>query len=111
MKTLSTAVLMSLTLLTAAAQASQNIEPNNIPYQGVYGQQDSQAKTRAQVAQELAQAKADGQYTTGELDYPPALAIQSGKSRAEVAQELAQAKAKGEYTFGELDYPPHANGF
>lgn len=28
-------------------------------------------KTRAQVEQELAQAKANGQYTFGELDYPP----------------------------------------
>jgi len=29
------------------------------------------AKTRAQVEQELAEAKATGQYTFGELDYPP----------------------------------------
>ncbi|OWT74615.1 MULTISPECIES: DUF4148 domain-containing protein [unclassified Achromobacter] len=29
------------------------------------------AKTRAQVEQELAEAKASGQYTFGELDYPP----------------------------------------
>ncbi|TRM53977.1 DUF4148 domain-containing protein, partial [Achromobacter sp. LC458] len=29
------------------------------------------AKSRAQVQQELAQAKASGQYTFGELEYPP----------------------------------------
>ncbi|WP_233236292.1 DUF4148 domain-containing protein [Bordetella sp. LUAb4] len=29
------------------------------------------AKTRAQVEQEIAEAKATGQYTFGELDYPP----------------------------------------
>ncbi len=28
-------------------------------------------KTRAQVERELAEAKANGQYTFGELDYPP----------------------------------------
>lgn len=112
MKTLTSAVLLSMAVLSGAAYAGQNIEPNNVPYQGVYGQVDNQAKTSAQVAQELADAKANGQYTFGENDYPAAyVSTTAGKSRQQVKDELAQAKANGDYTFGELDYPPHANQF
>jgi len=107
MKTLATALMLSLGLLSAGAQAAPNAEPNNLPYQGVYGQTDANAPTRAQVQAELAQAKANGQYTFGELQYP---AAQTGStaapSRDQVKAELAQAKASGQYTFGELDYPP-----
>jgi len=81
----------------------------------------AEGKTRAQVQQELQDAKAAGQVTFGEQDYPPAAATQAvapaaaetapasraaGKTREQVRAELAQAKARGEYTFGELDYPP-----
>ncbi len=60
--------------------------------------------------EDLAQAKANGQYTFGENDYPPVTAVStSGKTRQQVKDELARAKANGEYTFGDLDYPPHAN--
>ncbi|WP_438859686.1 DUF4148 domain-containing protein, partial [Achromobacter spanius] len=55
MKTLTTTLLLSLALVGVGAQAA-----------GV-----EQAKTRDQVATELQQAKANGQYTFGELDYPP----------------------------------------
>ncbi|AHV92779.1 DUF4148 domain-containing protein [Bordetella holmesii] len=109
MKTLTSALLMSMAMLSTGAYASQNIEPNNVPFQGVYGQQE-QGKSNAQVQQELANAKATGQYTFGENDYPPATAMAtSGKTRQQVRDELAQAKANGDYTFGELDYPPHTN--
>ncbi|KCB24498.1 DUF4148 domain-containing protein [Bordetella hinzii] len=109
MKTLTSALLMSMAMLSAGAYASQNIEPNNVPFQGVYGQQD-QAKSSAQVKEDLTQAKANGQYTFGENDYPPVAAVStSGKTRQQVKDELAQAKANGDYTFGDLDYPPHAN--
>jgi predicted RNase H-like HicB family nuclease len=65
-------------------------------------------KTREQVQQELQAAKAAGQVTSAELDYPPKAAVSqsAGKTREQVRQELAEAKARGEYTFGELDYPP-----
>ena len=55
MKTLTTTLLISLALVGAGAQAA-----------GV-----EQAKSSAQVATELQQAKVSGQYTFGELDYPP----------------------------------------
>ena len=109
MKTLAATVLATMTLLSAGAHAaSPNIEPNNVPFQGVYGQQDD-GLTRAQVVQELAQAKAAGLVTSGELNYPPVQAhADAGKSVAQVHAELAAAKADGQYTFGTLDYPPTA---
>ena len=61
------------------------------------------------MSDELQQAKINGQYTFGELQYPPvaaAPATKTAKSRADVQAELAQAKASGQYTFGELEYPP-----
>jgi len=110
MKALTSALLVSMSLLSAGAYAaSPNIEPNNVPFQGVYGQVDTNAPSRAQVAAELAQAKAAGQVSFGDLDYPPAQATAvTGKTREQVRAELAAAKANGQYTFGELDYPPVA---
>jgi len=106
MKTLTSALLVSMSLLSAGAYAaSPNIEPNNVPFQGVYGQVDQNAPTRAQVVADLAQAKAAGLVTYGEEEYPVETASNSNKSRDQVVAELAQAKANGEYSFGELDYP------
>lgn len=106
MKTLTAAVLVSMTMLSAGAYAaSPNIEPNNVPFQGVYGQTDANAPTRAQIQEELAQAQAAGLVSFGENDYPREQARpHTGKTRAEVRLELSQAKASGQYSFGELDY-------
>lgn len=110
MKTLTRALLLSMAVLSAGAYASDNVEPNNVPFQGVYGHVDTDAPTRAQIAAELAQAKKNGTYTFGENDYPPTqISPASGKSHEHVRAELAQAKANGQYSFGELDYPPRAN--
>ncbi|HYG45136.1 MAG TPA: DUF4148 domain-containing protein [Bordetella sp.] len=111
MKTLATALLVSMGLLSAGAYAATpNIEPNNVPFQGVYGHVDSNAATRAQVQADLAQAKAAGLVTFGEQDYPAVqVSTAAGKTRQQVRDELADAKANGQYTFGELDYPPVAN--
>ena len=51
-------------------------------------------------------AKASGQYTFGELDYPPALPQATSLSSQQVSDELQQAKINGQYTFGELQYRP-----
>ena len=94
----------------------------------------AQGKTREQVQTELRDAKAAGQVTSGELDYPPAEShaadhsgagrltgvstgdrvapapsTHAGKTREQVRAELQQAKAAGQVTFGELDYPPAGN--
>ncbi|MEN4917603.1 DUF4148 domain-containing protein [Achromobacter spanius] len=90
MKTLATTLFLSLALAGVGAQAA-----------GV-----EQAKSSAQVATELQQAKASGQYTFGELDYPPALPQTTSLSSQEVQAQLQQAKVSGQYTFGELQYPP-----
>ncbi|CAB3645255.1 MULTISPECIES: DUF4148 domain-containing protein [Achromobacter] len=89
MKTLTTTLLLSLALVGVGAQAA-----------GV-----EQAKSSAQVATELQQAKISGQYTFGELDYPPALPQTTSLSSQEVQAQLQQAKVSGQYTFGELEYP------
>lgn len=89
MKTLTTTLLLSLALVGVGAQAA-----------GV-----EQAKSSAQVATELQQAKISGQYTFGELDYPPALPQTTSLSSQEVQAQLQQAKISGQYTFGELEYP------
>ena len=94
MKTLATTLLLSLALAGVGAQAA-----------GV-----EQAKSSAQVATELQQAKASGQYTFGELDYPPALPQTTSLSSQEVQSQLQQAKFNGQYTFGELECPPVCDG-
>ena len=65
-------------------------------------------KTREQVQQELQAAKAAGQVTFGELDYPPAATASTGMSREQVGAELQSAKIAGQVTSAELDYPPGA---
>lgn len=110
MKMLTSAVLATMTVLSASAYAaSPNIEPNNIPFQGVYGQHDPDGLTRAEVISQLEQAKREGLVTFGELDHPPIkTSAASDKSRSQVLAELAESKANGEYSFGTLDYPPSA---
>ncbi|AZY48875.1 DUF4148 domain-containing protein [Bordetella avium] len=59
-----------MTALSASAIAADNVEPNNLPFRDV--QITSEAPTsRTQIEEQLRQAKADGEYTFGELDYPP----------------------------------------
>ena len=48
-----------LMMLGVNAYAAGNVEPNNTPFQGVYGQQEP-GKTRAQVLAELAEARRTG---------------------------------------------------
>ncbi len=45
MKTLTSALLMSMAVLSAGAYASQNIEPNNVPFQA-----STASKTRPRAA-------------------------------------------------------------
>lgn len=101
MKTLAAALMMSAGLLSASAFAGSNIEPNDVPFQGVYGQSESGALTRAQVQTELAQAKAAGLVSNVEpndLPFQAAYGASSsaGASRADVQAEAAQARRTGE---------------
>lgn len=89
MKALATALMVTATLVGMSAAHADG-------------------KTREQVQQELQAAKAAGQVTFGELDYPPANATQTSMTRDQVQQELQSAKAAGQVTTAELDYPPRA---
>ncbi|MNU07725.1 hypothetical protein D3C72_2534540 [compost metagenome] len=67
--------------------------------------------TRAQVQQELAAARANGELVSGEEGYAAtsfahANAHAGDKSRAQVQKELAAARTQGLTESGELDYPP-----
>jgi hypothetical protein len=93
MKTLiASAVLASFAFISTGAQAAGT----------------GQAKTRAEVVSELAQAKATGDYTFGDLAYPAPIRQETALSRQDVEAALQVAKADGEVTFGNLDYPPQA---
>ncbi|WP_144630618.1 DUF4148 domain-containing protein [Bordetella genomosp. 13] len=95
-----------LILFGVNAYAADNVEPNDTPFQGVYGQQEQGAKTRAQVLAELADARANGLTFQAESDGPAfaGQAASSTVSRAQVRQELAEARNAGQVSFGELDY-------
>ena len=88
MKTLVSALILAASAIGANAFAD-NVEPNNVPFQGVYGQQDS-GVTRAQVRAELAAAKAAGQVQIGEATVLPQIQA-SDVTRAQVQAELANA--------------------
>ncbi|MBB1596383.1 DUF4148 domain-containing protein [Achromobacter sp. UMC46] len=113
MKTFTTTLLLCAGLaLTGAAQA-QTAAPSAQYKRDLYGDwrvsyPAPTAKTSAQVAAELAEAKADGQYTFGQEDYPPAVASGRSESRAQVEQELQQAQIQGQMASDQEDYPPAA---
>lgn len=79
MKSLGTAALLSLAALGASsAYASSNTEPNDVPFQGVYGTK-TDAPTRAQVQAELAAAKMAGQVSNVEPNAMPYMGARSTK--------------------------------
>ncbi|ALM83873.1 DUF4148 domain-containing protein [Bordetella sp. N] len=77
---------------------------NNQPFQGVYGAAEGHSLTRAEVVQQLQQAKAAGYQTVAELDAAPfQAASESNVSRAQVAQDNS---APGATAFGDYDNQP-----
>ncbi len=117
MKTLTPALLLCAGLAAAGAAQAQTQAPSPAPtaqYQrDLYGDwrvayPAPTAKSAGQVSAELARAKANGQYTFGEEDYPPAVASGASESRAQVEQELRQAQAQGQMASDQEDYPPAA---
>ncbi len=126
MKTLTTAFVLSLSVLAAGAQAAgvdqgptraqvqAELQQAKATGQYAFGEQDypvavaqTSSLTSQQVFEQLQQARAAGLVTTANLDYPPVVATPvAGKTRAQVQAELAQARLAGLVTFGNLDYPP-----
>ncbi|AUA56768.1 Uncharacterised protein [Achromobacter spanius] len=97
-KTLATALMLSFAALSAGAYASENTEPNNVPFQGVYGT-PYEGPTRAQIQAELAEARTAGLVSNVEPNNVPFQGVygtpHTGKTRADVQAELATAKAAG----------------
>lgn len=104
MKTL-TATLLLCAGLTAAAtvQAQQAQAPAAQYKRDLYGDwrvsyPAPTAKTADQVAAELARSKADGQYTFGQEDYPPAIAATGpGKAAPRSNRNSRPPKCKGRW--------------
>ncbi|WP_144630619.1 DUF4148 domain-containing protein [Bordetella genomosp. 13] len=85
MKTIASTLILAASLIGAAAHAADNVEPNDTPFQGVYGQQEHASKTRAQVQAELAAARAQGQLTFGEADQPAYTGVTPNRAQADIA--------------------------
>ena len=100
MKTLVSALILSASFI-GAAQAGELDYPPALNTQSTV--------TRAQVQQELAAARANGELVSGEEGYAAAPFAHAGdKTRAQVQKELAAARTQGLTDSGELDYPPVA---
>ncbi len=98
MKTLVSALILSASFIGAAHAGELDYPP---------AANTQSTVTRAQVQQELAAARANGQLVSGEEGYAATtFASAADKSRAQVKQELAAARAQGLTESGELDYPP-----
>ncbi|CAB3683734.1 DUF4148 domain-containing protein [Achromobacter dolens] len=115
MKTLTATLLLCAGLAASAAvqaQPAQAVAPAAQYKRDLYGDwrvsyPAPAAKTADQVSAELAQSKADGQYTFGQEDYPPAIASNGpGESRAQVEQELQTAEMQGQMASDQESYPP-----
>ncbi len=98
MKTLVSALILSASVIGVAQAGELDYPPALDTHSTV---------TRAQVQQELAAARANGELVSTEEGYAAASFVSAGdKSRAQVKQELAAARALGLTDSGELDYPP-----
>ena len=107
MKTLVSAMMLSMTMIGAAAYAG---EPSGeLDYPPV--QNTASTVTRAQIQAELQAAKAAGQVTFGELEQPAAYAAGAAPSRADVQADAQAARDSGADAFGEQDYQASYNPF
>ncbi|HEY9274866.1 MULTISPECIES: DUF4148 domain-containing protein [Achromobacter] len=98
MKTLVSALILSASFI-GAAQAGELDYPPALNTESTV--------TRAQVQQELAQARANGELASSEEGNTTTIFAASGdKSRAQVQKELAAARAQGLTDSSELAYPP-----
>ncbi|MBV7484000.1 DUF4148 domain-containing protein [Bordetella sp. BOR01] len=99
MKTLVSAVMLSMTMMGAAYAGEPSGELDYPPVQNT-----ASNVTRAQIQAELQAAKAAGQVTFGEQEQPAAHAAGPVPSRAAVRAETQAAHDNGADAFGELDY-------
>jgi len=100
MKTLVSALVLSAAFVGAAQAGELDWPP---------AADTASTVTRAQVRDELAQARAAGEIANGEQAYPAfAQSGQQQASRAQVRQDLRDARVAGALSNGEQSYPPVA---
>ncbi|MBP0598721.1 DUF4148 domain-containing protein [Herbaspirillum sp. LeCh32-8] len=87
-------IALALAVTSSAVTAETYAQSVNAP-----------GKTRAQVIEELKQARAAGLMPVGDADYPKLPAFVSTKTRAQVIEELKQARAAGLMPVGDADFP------
>ncbi len=100
------AAALSFAVLGAAHAAPAGFgDTNNQPFQGVYGASESHELTRAEVVEQLRQAKAAGYQTVAESNAIPFQASpDSNVTRAQVAQQVNAAP--GATAFGDSNNQP-----
>jgi hypothetical protein len=104
-KTIVSALILSFAAIGGAQAA--NSEPNNVPFQGVYGQADNGA-SRAQVVAELQQARSAGLTgNNGDINNVPFTAqADSGVSRAQITADIDRGNTTTSIAFGDLNNQP-----
>lgn len=90
-------IALALAVTSSAVTAETYAQSVNAP-----------GKSRAQVVEELKQARAAGLMPAGDANYPALPAFVSTKTRAQVIEELKQARAAGLMPVGDASYPPQA---
>jgi hypothetical protein len=105
--TIASALILSFALIGAAQAQTPRGDSDNTPFQGVYGQVDASAPSRAQVEADLQQARAAGLVAFGDSDNVPFHAqSDNGVSRALIAEQASQASVHGAVAFGDTDNQP-----
>ncbi|OZI66202.1 DUF4148 domain-containing protein [Bordetella genomosp. 11] len=102
-QTLVSSVALSLALVAGAQAGTPRGDTDNTPFQGVYGQVDSNAASRSQVAADLAQARAAGLTGNADVDNAPFTAQADVPS---VPATVAAGGVHGDVAFGDLDNQP-----
>lgn len=86
MKIATTALLLSLSALSAGAYAASNFEPNNVPFQGVYTM-THEGPSRAQIKAELTAAKMEGKVSNVEPNALPSFPPTPARPMANTASQ------------------------
>ena len=105
-QTIVSSVALSLALVAGAQAGTPRGDTDNIPFQGVYGQVDSNAASRADVVAQLQQARAAGLTGNDDVDNAPFTAQAEAPSAPAVAQS---GSVHGDVALGGLHKHPVQN--
>lgn len=102
-QTIVSSVALSLALVAGAQAGTPRGDTDNVPFQGVYGQVDSNAASRDQVVAQLQQARAAGLTGNDDVDNAPFTAQADAPSAPAIAQS---GSVHGDVAFGDIDNQP-----